>query len=157
MFAMSAIAVSAAQSATDVTTSDRFSELVTFFLIALAIVAPSTLIVFRRMNRKGAGLRGEETTADPADAATGTTADTATGPEPDPAEVGSVIALIDLAAERLGPGESSNIEVPEPLLLDGKPAPQAIADALLADAVARHRLSATWAHRDGVRTVTLTR
>ena len=70
MFAMSAIAVSAAQSATDVTTSDRFSELVTFFLIALAIVAPSTLIVFRRMNRKGAGLRGEETTADPADTAT---------------------------------------------------------------------------------------
>lgn len=145
---MLAALVGPLQSIPEVATSDRFSEMLKFFGIAAVLVIPACVVVWRRAKeRAGASLRADEPEPEPE-------------PElpPDPFEVGTIVAAVDAAARSLAPGDVATIDVPPSLTLDGSPAPTGIAETLIADAIARNSVRASWATGDdGWRVVTLSR
>lgn len=137
------------QNAQEIATDERFSEMLKFFFIAVVIVVPGSVLLWRRMARNQAA-------TDAAKAAE--SAPSVPEPEPlRPDEVASIVGAIDEAARSLPAGESITISVPDALFLDGSPAAPAIAEALIGDAISRNHLTAVWGEAPTGRTVSVSR
>jgi len=130
---------------------DRIGSMFLFFLIALVIVSPFGYRRIRAVLRERRALvapsGGTEARAsdDPA------RGDAGGGLHPD--DVATVVREIDTAAAELvaDPAGSRTIDVPDEPLMGGRPAPGAVVEALLADAVRRSGLRSEWIDDGGRR------
>ena len=149
---------------------DRISTMLRLFGIALVVMAPFGYVRIRRILAERRALLG----ADPSAGGAGEGSPDGTASRvPRPDEVATVVAAIDRAGRQLAGGPSISgdtttasghrLEVPRQLTIDGRPAPAAMIDALLADAARRSGVRLTWLDDDeasavaGVRRVEITR
>ena len=114
---------------------ERVAEMMRFFLLALAVVAPLTWVSIRRTQRRERAMA--PTTDAPAEVGPDVIGDVV-----DPDELSLTITAIDTAAPT--PDAPIEIDVSLHPLIDGHPAPDALVSSLIDDAVRRNGLAWEW-------------
>ncbi|MFN8050166.1 MAG: hypothetical protein U0Q22_01890 [Acidimicrobiales bacterium] len=119
----------------------RLGSMFVFFLIALVIVAPFGWVRIRRV------LRERRASSEPTTTGAEGVEDTPATTEPDPRDVVLAVDAIGAAATTLGADDAPDhvdVDVPLGALVGGRPAPDSLIDALLADTARRIGLRVAW-------------
>lgn len=121
---------------------DRLSSMFVFFFIALLIVSPFGYQRIRAVMRERRATAGGDLAALD-DAGVGDRAGTRPAPVGD---LSHVVAAIGAAAQALAadPGSVQEVELPADPLVEGRPAPAPVVEAIVGDAVRRAGLTPEW-------------